>query len=74
LVSKIAEGARAKGAEVDELFLGDCAISECDGCHACWQGKQCSKDDDMRGLYPRIVQSDVIIFGTPVIGMAPPAS
>jgi len=71
LVSKIAEGARTKGAEVDKLFLGECAIAECDGCHACWQGKRCSKDDDMRGIYPRIVQSDAIIFGTPVYWYAP---
>ena len=51
LVSKIAEGARTKGAIVEELFLGDLSINECDGCHVCWKGKECSKNDDMRDVY-----------------------
>lgn len=73
LVSKIAEGARAGGASVDELLLGELAIRECDGCHVCWKGKECSKDDDMRPIYPAITQSDVIIFGTPVYWYGPTA-
>ena len=73
LVSKIVEGAKAGGAVVDELFLGDLTIRECDGCHACWKGKECSKDDDMRAIYPAIIQSDVIIFGTPVYWYGPTA-
>ena len=73
LVSKIVEGARSKGAVVDELFLGELTIRECDGCHACWKGKECSKNDDMRAIYPAIVQSDVIIFGTPVYWYGPTA-
>jgi multimeric flavodoxin WrbA len=73
LVSKIIEGAKAGGAFVDELFLGDLTIRECDGCHACWKGKECSKDDDMRAVYPAIIRSDVIIFGTPVYWYGPTA-
>jgi len=73
LVSKIVEGAGANGAVVDELFLGELTIGECDGCHACWKGKECSKNDDMRDIYPAIIQSDVIIFGTPVYWYGPTA-
>ena len=73
LVSKIAEGARTKGAIVDELFLGELTIKECDGCHVCWKLKECSKNDDMRTIYPKIIQSDVIIFGTPVYWYGPTA-
>jgi multimeric flavodoxin WrbA len=73
LVSKIIEGAQAGGAVVNELFLGDLNIRECDGCHACWKGKECSKDDDMCNIYPAIIQSDVIIFGTPVYWYGPTA-
>jgi multimeric flavodoxin WrbA len=73
LVSRIAEGARANGASVDEVLLGDMRIQECDGCHRCWQAKQCSKDDDMRGMYSRIADSDTIIFGTPVYWYGPTA-
>ena len=73
LVSRILEGARGEGAIVDILFLNDLNIQECDGCHACWAGKQCSKNDDMNGIYPKIIESDVIIFGTPVYWYGPTA-
>lgn len=73
LISKIVEGAKANGAVVDELFLSELTISECDGCHACWKGKECRKDDDMRDIYPAIIQSDIIIFGTPVYWYGPTA-
>ena len=73
LVSRIAEGARAEGAIVDKLFLGELTIEECDGCHRCWEGKECSKNDDMQNIYSKIVESDVIIFGTPVYWYGPTA-
>jgi len=73
LVSKIAQGAIENGAVVDELLLGELSITECDGCHACWKGRDCSKTDDMQDLYPKIIASDVIIFGTPVYWYGPTA-
>jgi multimeric flavodoxin WrbA len=73
LVSKILDGAREKGAKTEILFLNDLTIRECDGCHVCWKGKQCSKKDDMNKVYPKIIQSDVIIFGTPVYWYGPTA-
>jgi multimeric flavodoxin WrbA len=73
LLSKILEGAEAEGAKGDILFLDDLAIQECNGCHACWEGKECSKDDDMNRIYPRIIKSDGIVFGTPVYWYGPTA-
>jgi multimeric flavodoxin WrbA len=73
LLSKIAEGARAGGAQVEVFHLGGLQVRECDGCHACWRGRVCSKDDDMRELYPKIAGSDVIVFGTPVYWYGPTA-
>jgi multimeric flavodoxin WrbA len=73
LVSKIAEGARSGGANIDIVRLGGLTVRECDGCHACWRGRPCSKDDDMRPLYPRIAAADVIVFGTPVYWYGPTA-
>ena len=71
LVRKIAEGAKAKGATVEELFLGDLSIKECDGCHRCWKDGLCSKKDDMCGIYLKVAESDAIIFGTPVYWYGP---
>jgi multimeric flavodoxin WrbA len=73
LVSRILDGAEKEGAVTETLFLNDLNIRECDGCHACWRGKQCSKKDDMNALYPKIMQSDIIIFGTPVYWYGPTA-
>lgn len=73
LVSRILEGAEAAGANAEILFLGDLNIRECDGCYNCWKGRQCSKKDDMKGLYPKIVESDIIVFGTPVYWYGPTA-
>jgi multimeric flavodoxin WrbA len=73
LVTKIAGGAEAGGAQVETIHLGDVHIRECDGCHACWRGRPCSKNDYMRVLYPKIAASDTILFGTPVYWYGPTA-
>ena len=73
LVSKILEGARDAGAETEVLFLQDLTIRECDGCHACWKQKPCSKNDDMNNIFPLIESSDALIFGTPVYWYGPTA-
>jgi multimeric flavodoxin WrbA len=73
LLSRILEGAESEGARGNILFLDDLAIKECNGCHVCWEGKECSKDDDMNSIYPRIIESDGIVFGTPVYWYGPTA-
>jgi multimeric flavodoxin WrbA len=71
LVRKIADGVKARGAAVEELFLGDLNIKECDGCHRCWKDGLCNKKDDMCGIYAKIAERDAIIFGTPVYWYGP---
>lgn len=73
LVSRILDGAKEEGADTEIIFLNDLDIRECDGCHSCWKGRQCSKKDDMNVLYPKIIESDIIIFGTPVYWYGPTA-
>jgi len=73
LVHKITEGATSKTAQVETLWLAKLNIRECDGCLLCWKGKPCNKHDDMLGLYPKIIESDAIIFGTPVYWYGPTA-
>ena len=73
LVSRILEGAKEEGAIVESLLLNDLTIAECDGCHTCWEGKGCSKNDDMSSIYPKIIESEIIIFGTPIYWYGPTA-
>jgi multimeric flavodoxin WrbA len=73
LVGKILEGAKDNGASAEIIFLKDQDIKECDGCHTCWKGRDCSKKDDMNNIYPKIIESDIIVFGTPVYWYGPTA-
>ncbi|MBY9006984.1 MAG: flavodoxin family protein [Candidatus Lokiarchaeota archaeon] len=73
LVSKILEGSKLKGADTNIIYLEDLDINECNGCHTCWQGLECSKKDDMNEIYPELIEADVIIFGTPVYWFGPTA-
>ncbi len=73
LLSEILKGAAQEGANSEIIFLIDQNIRECDGCYSCWKGNECSKCDDMNALYPKIIESDVLIFGTPVYWYGPTA-
>lgn len=73
LLSHVAEGAASAGAEVETIRLGELCIRECDGCHACWRGRPCSKDDDMRPIYEKIAACDTLVLGTPVYWYGPTA-
>ena len=66
LVDAALEGARDAGGATEIVLLGDLAMGECDGCHVCWTGKPCVRDDDMNDVYPKIASADAIVFGTPV--------
>lgn len=73
LVSKILEGVKSRGISTATIFLNDLTIEECYGCHVCWKNEKCVKNDDMSSLYQKIIESDVIVFGTPVYWYAPTA-
>ena len=73
LVREVLAGAAGAGAASETILLGELEIAECDGCHACWQGKPCPKGDDMNALYPRIAAADAIVFGTCVYWYGPTA-
>jgi multimeric flavodoxin WrbA len=73
MVRRILEGAAAAGAGTEAIQLADIQIHECNGCHACWKTGKCVQKDGMNELYPKIVESEVIIFGTPVYWYGPTA-
>ena len=73
LLDAVLDGAREHGASVERIDLAKLSIAECDGCCVCWKGKECPKRDDMNGLYPKIIEADAIVFGTPVYWYGPTA-
>ena len=74
LVDKAIEGVKSKDPDcnVKKLNLIDYDIQHCRNCLACRESKtsepyaRCAIKDDMVGIYEDVLNSDVLIFGTPV--------
>lgn len=68
MVDAFAEGAREAGHDVDILHVGRMKIAGCLGCEYCHtkgDGK-CIQKDDMEQVMPAYLESDMIVFASPV--------
>ena len=55
-------------------FLYDYNIKPCDDCRACKTGKmECIITDDMKEIYTRFDNADIIVIGTPIYWSGPSA-
>ena len=68
IVSEFLEGARKSGAEAENVFLVEKEIGYCKACLSCWTKTpgECIQKDDMAELLERVIQSDIVVFATPV--------
>ncbi len=66
LLRRALEGAEVAGAEVNFIRAGKLKISGCIECGGCDETGECILDDDMNEVYPLLVESEVIIFSTPI--------
>jgi len=66
LVSEALIGARHEGAETELFSVSGREIKPCDGCNACYTTGECHIKDDMQDVYQKLLESDGIIFGTPI--------
>jgi multimeric flavodoxin WrbA len=66
LVRESLTTAQEAGAEVELLTLAGKTVAPCDGCLSCRETKECRIKDDMQAIYPKLLEADGIIFGTPV--------
>ena len=55
-----------KGAEIKKYYLTDMSIQPCMGCFSCRRKEGCVRKDDMTELFHEIVESDFVIFASPV--------
>ena len=73
LVDKILEGAKTKDNVTEKVFLADLKIYPIGDCSACRKAGGCSIKDDFNTLMDRVLESDCVIFGTPLYWFGPSA-
>ncbi len=66
LLNEALKGAAAEGAEAEMFSVAGKTLNPCEGCRACAGKGVCKIKDDMQDLHNKMMQSDGIIFGTPV--------
>ena len=68
LVNAFAEGARAKGNQVDIFFLQGMDIHHCLGCKGGHSDQECPcvQKDDMAKIYPVLKNTDVVVLASPL--------
>jgi len=54
------------GAETELYAIAGKQINPCTGCNKCRDNKKCVIDDDMQGLYAKMMAADGIVMGSPV--------
>jgi len=65
LVQRAVETAKEEGIETEVIFLGEYSIADCNGCEGCKDNYKCVVNDDMQKIYPRLLEADAIILGSP---------
>ena len=68
LVNAVCKGAAATGHEIEVINITRLTIHDCIACCTCKTDKNqyCAINDDMEKLYPKILEADCLVIGTPV--------
>lgn len=69
LLSHLVEGMRKADAEVEVINLREYNVKYCLGCYSCWTKTPgvCRYKDDMSNiLFPKFLESDIVVYATPL--------
>lgn len=66
LVNAVLTAAEKIGAATEFIKIANHDISPCDACWRCSEKGECRIDDAMQPLYPKLLQADGIVIGSPV--------
>jgi multimeric flavodoxin WrbA len=66
LLDEALKGAREEGARVEAIHLSDFKITPCRECLSCFKDGACVIADDMRGIYSRLLEADIVILASPI--------
>ncbi len=70
-VRAFAETLKKGGCDVRTIYLNDLNIRPCQGCLACVPEGTCKINDDMKDIRKYIMESDLIVYASPVYWFAP---
>lgn len=71
LVNIFTDVIKERRQDVRLLYLNDLNIRPCQGCAACVEQGVCRIPDDMRDIRKYIVESDIIVYATPIYWYGP---
>jgi multimeric flavodoxin WrbA len=69
LLREALSGAESAGAKTEYIHLSDYDIAACIECNACYSRGDCKIQDDFQQLLKKILDTDRLIFATPVFFM-----
>jgi multimeric flavodoxin WrbA len=74
ILNPFLEGMKEAGSEVDLFYTSKLKIEPCHGDLSCWLvlPGECAVKDDMQMLYPKFMDTDVIVWATPVYHLSVP--
>ena len=66
LADKFIMGAKDNGHTITEIDVFNANVKPCNGCVACGYEGDCAQNDDMTSIRRTILDSDMIVFVTPL--------
>jgi multimeric flavodoxin WrbA len=66
LLKRAVEGAKAAGADVEEVVLRDLKMSPCLEIYGCKKNGRCAIKDDFQELYDKLLACDALILASPI--------
>ncbi len=66
LLNAFIDGALQGGAEVERIALREVKISPCQEIYHCFKDGTCPIKDDMRPLYDKLLEADVVVLASPI--------
>jgi len=73
LVRTTTDALKQKGHSVRMLYLNDLNIRPCQGCYTCVTNGSCKINDDMKDIRKYILESDLVVYATPIYWFGPSA-
>jgi multimeric flavodoxin WrbA len=74
LLEALLQGAAAKGAETEVVYLRKLKFVTCNHGDSCLKTGACNVKDEMQGIYKKLAEADVVVLASPVqfAGMTAP--